>query len=151
LTFSVDADTYVNSGSPTTNYGSATTWRVDGSPDVHAFLRFIVQGTTGNTIKHVYLKVFANTSGTAGINAYVVSDNSWGENTVTYNTAPSLGALIGSSGSFASGTWVTIDVTSDITGDGTYSFGITTPGSTAISFASKESGSNAAQLIVSFQ
>ncbi len=150
LTFNVGADTYVNSGSPTTNYGSATTWRVDGSPDVHAFLRFTVQGTNGTPITHAYLKVFANTSSTAGINALVVSDNSWDENTVTYNTAPPLGSLIGSAGAFAGGTWVTIDVTSYITGDGTYSFGITTPGSTAVSFASKESGSNAAQLILTF-
>jgi chitodextrinase len=151
LTFNVSADTYVNAGSPTSNYGSSATWRVDGSPDVHALLRFTVQGTLGAPILHAYLQVFANTSSNTGINALVVSDNSWDENTVTYDTAPPLGALIGSAGAFPTGTWVTIDVTSYITGDGTYSFGITTPSSTATSFASKESGSNAAQLILVFQ
>ena len=81
LTINVGADTYVNSSFPTTNYGAATTWRLDGSPDVHAYLRFTVQGTGGLTVKHAYLKVYANTSSTIGVNALVVSDNSWGENT----------------------------------------------------------------------
>jgi chitodextrinase len=151
LTINVGEDTYVNSSYPNNNYGSATSWRVDGSPDVHALLKFTIQGTSGATIQHVYLKVFANTGSSAGINVLAVSDNSWGEKTVTYNTAPPLGALIGSAGAFTSGTWLTIDITSFITGDGTYSFGITTPGATAISFASKESGSNAAQLIINLQ
>ena len=35
-----------------------------------------------------------------------------------------------------------------ITGEGTYSFGITTPGSSTLSFSAKESGANAAQLVV---
>ena len=62
LTFTVGADTYVNSGSPTSNYGSATVWRVDGSPDLHAYLRFTVQGLAGYSIQSAYLKVYANSS-----------------------------------------------------------------------------------------
>jgi chitodextrinase len=150
MTFSVGADTYVNSGSPTSNYGSATVWRADASPDLHAYLRFTVQGTGGTPIKHAYLHVFANTSSSVGINALTVADNTWGEKTVTYNTAPPLGILLGSSGSYPSGSWVTFDVSSYITGDGTYSFGITTLGSTTLSFASKESGANVAYLVISF-
>jgi len=151
LTFSVGADTYVNSSYPTTNYGSATVWRVDGSPDVHAYLRFSVQGFGGTPVKHAYLHVFANTSSSAGINALTVADKSWDEHTVTYNTAPALGSLLGSSGSYPSGSWVTFDVSSYITGEGTFSFGITTLGSTSLSFASKESGANVAYLVVAFQ
>ncbi len=151
LTFNVGADTYVNSGSPTTNYGSATVWRADGSPDLHAYLKFTVQGTGGTPIKHAYLHVFANSSSSAGINALTVADNTWGELTVNYNIAPALGTLLGSSGSYPSGTWITLDVSSFVTAEGTYSFGITTPGSTQLSFASKESGVNVAYLVVTFQ
>ena len=151
LTFTVGADTYVNSGSPTTNYGSATVWRVDGSPDIHAYLRFTVQGTNGTPIKHAYLHVFANSSSTAGINAMVVADNTWGEKTVTYSNAPPLGSLLASSGSYPAGTWLTLDVSSYVTAAGTFSFGITSLGSTQLSFASKESGVNIAYLVVTFQ
>ena len=129
LTFTVGADTYVNSGSPTSNYGSvyclAGGWL---SLTYMLTCSFTVQGTGGTPIKHAYLHVFANTSSTAGINALTVSDNTWGELTVNYNNAPALGTLLGSSGSYPAGTWMTIDVTSYVTGEGTYSFGITTPG-----------------------
>ena len=140
LTFSVGADTYVNSGSPTMNYGSATVWRVDGSPDLHSYLRFTVQGLAGYAIQSAYLQVYANSSSSLGINALNVADNSWGENTVTYNTAPALGSVIGSSGAFASGSWVAINVSTYVTGEGTYSFGITTPGSSTLSFSAKNRG-----------
>jgi len=39
-------------------------------------------------------------------------------------------------------------VTAYIAGNGTYNFGLTTPSSTAISFASREAGANAPQLII---
>jgi len=146
LIFNVGADTYVNSSNPTTNYGSAIVWRTNSSPVLNGYLRFTVQGLAGYTVQHAYLKVYANSSGSAGIKSLAVADNSWGENTITYNNAPPMGAVLGTSGAFTSGTWVTIDVTSYITGEGTYSFGITTPGTTQISFAAKESGVNAAQL-----
>lgn len=148
LTFITGADTYVNASSPSQNYGSATVFRVLNSPDEHAYLRFTVQGLAGYPVMHAHLLVYANTSSNIGINALAVSDNTWDENTVTYNTAPALGALLGSSTTFTSGGWVSIDVTPYVTGEGTYSFGITTPGSTTLSFAAKESGANAAQLIV---
>jgi chitodextrinase len=148
LTFTVGADTYVNSGSPTSNYGTVNIWRVDGSPVLQAFLRFTVQGLEGYPVQHAYLHVYAETKSNIGINALTVADNSWDENTVNYNTAPTLGNLLGASGSFTSGSWVTFDVSQYITGEGTYSFGITTPGSSTLKFASKESGVNMAQLII---
>ena len=77
-----------------------------------------------------------------------VADNTWNENTITYATAPPLGVQLASSGVYAAGTWVTMDVTPYITGEGTYSFGITTPDSSTKSFAAKESGINSAQLVI---
>ncbi len=151
LTFTTQADTYVNASYPDTNYGSATVFRVLSSPDLHALQRFTVQGLAGYPVMHAHLLVYANTSSSAGISALAVADNTWDENSVTYNTAPQLGALLGSSTSFSSGSWVSIDVSSYITGEGTYSFGITTPGTTTLSFAAKESGANAAQLVVDLQ
>jgi len=141
------ADAYVNSGSTTTNYGSWTTLRADASPDVHSYLRFNVQGLSGN-VSRATLRIFANSSSSVGCNANIVSDNTWTESTVNYGNAPSVGGAIGSSTPFGTGVWFTIDVTTYITGNGTYNLGLTTPSSTAISFASRESGANAPQLII---
>jgi hypothetical protein len=124
---------------------------VDGSPDVHSYLRFNVSGVGGGTIASAHLLIYANSSGNQGIKAQAVADNSWGELTMNYTNAPALGSVLASSAVFTTGSWVTLDVTSYVTGDGTYSFGITDPSATAISLASRESGTNAPQLIINFK
>jgi hypothetical protein len=143
------ADTYVNAGSTGSNYGSATTLRLDSSPDVHAYLRFSVSGLSG-TISQVRLLLYANNSDSKGIQAWAVADNSWGEKTMNYTNAPALGSQLATSAAFASGVWVSLDVTSYVTGNGTYSFGVTNPNATAISVASRESGANAPQLVITY-
>jgi hypothetical protein len=150
VTFIPVADTYVNAGSTTTNYGSSTTMRLDSSPDNHAYLRFSLSGFANTTINKVLLKLYANNTDSSGIRAFSVADNTWGELTMNYTNAPALGAQLASSGSFSSVGWVTLDVTSYITGDGTYSFGVTNLSSTAISVNSRESGANAPQLIITY-
>jgi cell division septation protein DedD len=147
FTFISVADAYVNSGSTTTNYGSVTTLRADASPDVHSYLRFSVQGLSGN-VSRATLRIFANSASTIGCNANSLNNNTWTESTINYSNAPALGGVIGSSTPFGIGVWITLDVSAYINGNGTYNFGLTTPGSTAISFASRESGANAPQLIV---
>jgi chitodextrinase len=151
LAFAPEADTYVNFDSPGSNYGSSTTFRADGSPDVHAYLRFNVQGLAGKQIVRAQLKIYCNGSTSQGIRALQVADTGWGERTVNYTNAPALGGQIASAPSISAGTWATLDVTSSITGDGLYSFGITTPSSTAQSFPARESGANIPQLVIDVQ
>ena len=148
VTFIPVADTYVDSANPTTTHGTATTLRMDGSPDVHAYLRFTVSGFSGS-ITQVRLLLLANNSDSSGIRAWAVADNTWDELTTNYSNAPALGSQLASLGSFAAG-WVTLDVTSYITGNGTYSIGVTNLSSTAISVASRESGANAPQLVITY-
>jgi acid phosphatase type 7 len=147
VTFTPVADTYVDSSNPGANFGSATTMRLDASPTVDAYLRFTVSGLSGS-ISQVRLLLHANNSDSQGIRAFAVANNTWGELTTTYTNAPALGSQLASSGSFASGVWVSLDVSSYVTGNGTYSFGVTNLSSTAISIASRESGANAPQLVV---
>ena len=123
---------------------------MDGSPIVNSYLRFTVSGLSG-TITQVRLLIHANSAGSQGIRAVAVADNSWGETTITFNNAPALGSVLATSAAFVSGATVTLDVTGYITGNGTFSFGITDPTATAISLASRESGANAPQLIIDTQ
>jgi hypothetical protein len=148
ITFIPVADTYVNAGSTTTNYGSSTTMRLDSSPDVHAYIRFTISGFSG-TIAQVKLLLLANNSDSSGLRAWAVSDNTWNELTMNYTNAPALGSQVASIGSFAAG-WITLDVTSYITGNGTYSIGVTNLSSTAISVDSRESSANSPQLVISY-
>ena len=147
FTFISNADAYVDSSNPAVNYGSITTLRVDGSPVVQSYLRFNVQGLNG-AVTRATLRVFANSAASSGYDVRSVSNNTWVESTITYNNAPPVGGVLGSSGSISSGAWISIDITSYITGNATYNLGLTTAGSTAISLASRESGANAPQLII---
>jgi hypothetical protein len=150
LTFNPSADAYVDAGAPSTNHGSKTQLRVDGSPVVRSYLRFDVQGAAGAVIRAT-LRIFANSASTVGYEIRSVSNNTWGELTITYNNAPAVGSLLGTASNFSSATWTMVDITPYITGNGTYTLALSTSGSTAISFASREVGNNAPQLVVESQ
>jgi hypothetical protein len=148
LTLRPAADAYVDWSRPSSNFGTATFLRTDGSPVQRSYLRFSVQGLDGRAIKRVRLLLHANSSFTSGLNSSIVSSNSWGETTINYSNMPALGSNIASVTTASSGQWVTFDVTSYVKAAGTYSFAITTTGSTSISLASRESGTNSPKLIV---
>jgi hypothetical protein len=114
---------------------------------VRSYLRFNVQGLNGR-VARVTLRIFANSAANSGCVANIILDNTWSETGINYNNAPPLAGALGSSGSFGAGAWISMDVTAHITGDGAYSIAVTTPGSTAISLASREAGANAPQLII---
>ena len=120
---------------------------MDGSPFVRSYLRFNVQNLTGR-VTRATLRIYANSAASSGCVANIVGDNTWTETGLTYSNAPVLGGALGSSGSFGTGLWISMDVTAYITGNGTYNLALTPPGSTAISLASKEAGANAPQLII---
>ena len=147
FTFTSIADSYVDSSNPTINYGTATTFRVDGSPIVRSYVRFSVQGLNG-TVTKATLRVFANSASSSSLVANSLSDNTWSETTINYNTAPPIGSSLGSVSPITAGVWISINITSYITGNGTYSLVLNTPGGTAVSLASRESGANAPQLVV---
>jgi chitodextrinase len=150
LTFPPVADTYVSASSPTTNYGNATTFRLDASPDLHSYLRFQVQGTMGVPITRATLKIYTNTTSSLGVQALGVSNTTWGETTTNYNNAPALGSVLTTSGAVTANTWVSLNITPYITGDGTYSLGVQTTSTSAMSFPSKEAATNKPQLILEF-
>jgi hypothetical protein len=98
-------------------------------------------------ITRVTLRVYANSASTVGYDVRNVT-SSWSETTIAYNNAPPFGTVISSSGSFGGGVWTNVNLTSLVTGNGTYNIVLTTASSTAVSLASRESGANAPQLII---
>jgi hypothetical protein len=148
LTFKPVADSYVDGSRARTDFGTSNALRVDASPVVNSYLRFTVQGLGLRPISHVRLLIYAYSASFKGIDVKAVADNTWGEKTITASNAPALGNTLDTSQAVATRTWVTFDVTSYITGEGTYSFGLSTTGKTAISLASRESVVNSPRLIV---
>ncbi len=146
-TFTPFADAYVTKKYPNRNYGTALILRTDTSPVYRSYLRFSVQGLTG-TIQSVKLRVYAKTASSVGYDVRAVANNSWGERTIAYNTAPPVGSIVNTSGAFRKASWTAVDVTSLVSGNGSWSFALTGRDATLSSFASRESGATAAQLVI---
>ena len=148
LTFLPVEDAYIASGSPTTNYGSATTLQVDNSPIKHFLIKFDVTGLNSRQVVSAKLRLYNVDPASKGGDFYAVSDTSWQEETLTWNNAPAaLTNLLASLGSVSAGNWYEIDITSLITGDGTYSLRISSTSSDGADYSSKE-GANPPHLII---
>ena len=148
VTFTPVADTFVNSNSPTKNFGAAPTLQVDGSPTQIAYLRFNVTGLSG-AVQSARLRLeVVNASGFGG-SIYSISDNSWGEGTVTFDTRPVIdGPALAALGKVAVGDIVELDVTAAIPGNGTYSFAMDSNNSNGADYRSREAVTNPPVLVI---
>ena len=144
VTFNPVADAAVLSNRPD-NIFSGTILATDGSPIINSYLRFDVQGIA--SVSSATLRLFAGTSSSIGIDVAGVSDNNWLESTLTYNNAPSSGAVIGNATAVSAGSWVEVDVTSYITGNGLVSFMISSADTNRQNFDSREAA-NPPQLVI---
>jgi len=79
---------------------------------------------------------------------YPISNNSWGETTVTYNTRPVIdGPALSALGAVSVGDIVEFDVTAAISGNGTYNFATASNNSDGVYYRSRET-SNPPLLII---
>ena len=148
LSFAPIDDAYIASGSPSTNYASVTSLQVDNSPIKHILIKFTVSGLSGKQVSSAKLRFYNVDPSSKGGDFYPVSDNSWQEGTVTWANAPAAQTnLLASLGSVSPGNWYEVDLTSLITGDGTYSLRISSTSSDGADYSSKE-GANPPQLVI---
>jgi Calcineurin-like phosphoesterase len=142
------ADAYTDDSKATTNYGTSTSLRFDGSPIVRSFLKFDLSGVAG-TITKATLRVYANTASGSGYSVGGTS-TAWTETGITAANAPAVGAAVGSSGAVAANSWTSVDVTALISG-GQLSLAMSGLNTTAVRLSSRESGSaTAPQLVLEF-
>jgi hypothetical protein len=154
LYFSPGGDAQVNSGSPTKNYGGVATLRArDEATDYRFFLKFAVGGLAG-AVRSAKLRLFVTDASPNGGALYGVSNDllgsstPWSEAALNWSNAPALGTSpVATAGSVAVGTWVELDVTPLVTGNGTYSFGVSSSDTNSVYYSSKE-GTNPPVLVV---
>ncbi len=145
------ADTYVASDAPGTNFGTRGNYWLDSSPNRRILMKFNVSGLTGPVTSaklRMHVDNVTDAQSPGGGTYRLMSNTSWTETGATWNSQPAIdGVTLGSMGSVARNTWVELDVTGKITGNGTYSIGVTTTQSNGAAFDSRESGSLAPQLV----
>ncbi|HSF16394.1 MAG TPA: Calx-beta domain-containing protein [Vicinamibacteria bacterium] len=154
IQFQPSADAYVDSKSPTANFGSAPDLqlRAHQKQTLRSYLRFDVTGLGATPISSVKVQLFL-TQGSAGstVGLLLPGGTTWSETTITWETAPPIGGVsLGSPQSIVGG-WIEIDVTGLVNGNGTYTIALTdsTPG--RVSYASRESGTTAPVLVFEVQ
>jgi hypothetical protein len=148
LTIAPAADAYVDSGEANRNFGTSQIVRTDANPEQRTYLRFVVQGVAGRTITQAVLRIYANGSSKTGFRVQGVPDNNWSEASINYNNQPRTSGEIAVSGAHSHSTWLAVDITQYIQGDGTYSIALLTDSTKPVSYPSREAPANQPQLVV---
>jgi hypothetical protein len=139
----------VSAAAATTNYAT-TNLRADGgtNPAVESVLRFTVTGAPAGSVRTAKLRVYAYT-GTVDGPAVFTTNPAWTETAINWNNRPPhTSANTDDKGNVPANTWVEYDVTSFVTGDGTYSFGLSTTSSDGIDIYSREAATLRPELVV---
>ncbi|MEO6989071.1 MAG: DNRLRE domain-containing protein [Aquihabitans sp.] len=148
VTFTAIADVNARSSSPTKNYGTSTTLRTRGGSDplYTTFLRFDVAGI-GKPVASARLRLYV-TDGSRDAGTVTATSTGWGETTLTWNNAPpGTGPTLATLGRTTAGTWIDVDVTAAVAGNGDVAFRLAGTTTDSAYFGSRES-TTAPQLVV---
>ena len=147
LTFITSADARVVQSSPSTNYGTSTNLQADGDSGIAqiSYIHFATTGISG-PIRSVKLRVFCTTNGTTNGPAVYLANSNWiesGTGGITWNNRPTLsGGVVDNKTSIGTNSWVEYDVTSLVTGNGTYTFALVADSNDGVVFSSREGASD---------
>jgi hypothetical protein len=145
ITFIPVADSVVMSNRSTTNFGTSVSLSNNDWPIFLSYLRFDVQGLTG-TVSSATLRIYLD-KGSAAFTVAGVADNSWTETGITYSNAPATGSVINGSGSVQAGSYIEVDITDYLLGNGTINLALIPDGFGRNTYSSRE-GANPPELVI---
>lgn len=142
------ADSYVEERFPDATHGSEDRIRIDGHFPQTAYLRFDLTGLTG-VVQSAVIELDVRNESNVGGTIHSVSDNTWDENTLTFNNSPVIdGPALDTLGPVAKNDIVQMDVTQAINGGGIYSFAIVSSSTNGVQYRSREGLTGTPVLIV---
>ena len=143
LSFTPDADAWIQEDLPNSNHGADVDLEIDSSPVVqNTLIRFTVSGVGSGSVlgAKLRLRVTNPSGGSTTARVFPAMGNNWSESAVTWSNAPpaDTNRVLGTLGPVVSGQSYDIDLGSHITGDGTYSLRIQSGSSDGTQYSSKE-------------
>lgn len=146
LSFAAAHDGFVDSAYPTRSYGAATALRVrDAASDMNSYLKFNVTGVAAAPQKAT-LRLYVTDAGPNGgalyqvANDYLGTATPWLESGLQWRNAPAVGVTpLAAAKPATRNQWLEFDVTSAVTGNGTYSFALSGGTTDVVVYASGES------------
>jgi pectate lyase len=142
-TFTSSGDAWVNEASPSTNYGTNSRLEVGLNPGERAYVKFNVTNLNGPVVS-AKLKLHTSTSGSVtGGQVYRAANTTWSETGITWSNQPgTTGSALATVEPAPGDTWLSWDVTSAVTGNGTYAFVVTATSSDGFILYSEEEATN---------
>lgn len=146
------ADSYVESSTPSTNYGSSSRLIADASPTRQALLRFDLTGVTGplQTARlRLHVANVTDAGSSSGGTIARVAETAWTESGVTYANRPTgWGTTVATIGAVTRNTWVEVTVTPAVTLGGVVTLGVRSSSTDGAYYDSRQTGATAPQLVV---
>ena len=147
-------DAYVQSNSPKGKFGNKPTLRVrDAAADTLAYLKFDVAGLSGPPAAAT-LRLYVTDAGPDGggvysvANTYRTGGGPWTEGGLRWGNAPLIGgAALDTAGAVARQTWVELDVTPAVGGNGVVSFALRNASANLVAYSSSE-GARPPELVI---
>ena len=134
------ADAYIRWNKTGQNFGTQSQLQVRNG-QYRSYLKFVVTALTAAP-SSVRLRLWVTDASPNGGSCFLVG-NTWTETGITWNNAPAIpGTAISTIGAAAVGTWVECNVTSVVTGNGTYSFALSGGNNDVASYASRETAND---------
>ncbi len=125
LTFTPEADTWVDQSRPTMAFGTSSQMRADTSPVSNSFIRFRVSGVAGRRVTGARLRLYQRDASRTGGRVFSMSSKTWLES-MTWNTRPAIdGAKLAEFGAVVAETWYEVPLAgTPVTGDGVVALAI---------------------------
>jgi hypothetical protein len=142
-TITVAEDTYVSQGTPNTTHGAYAYLATNAAPgERRLYVKVTVDGIpTQATGVSATLRLWGQTTSDSVFTVRQVP-STWTEGGLTWNNQPALGATVTSRTGATAGQYNDLNVSSYVTGNGTYAMAIMASTTTQIKFTSKESTAN---------
>jgi calcineurin-like phosphoesterase family protein len=142
-------DAYVAGDIPGGNFGQASDLQTDTNPTRKSYIKFNLQSLAGRPISLARLRMFVTDRSGVTQNINEIADNTWTENTLTFNNRPGSGTTVKTFVPSANG-WVEVEMTSYITArlGSIVSLAIEATGGNSYGFNSAEAGLNRVELVI---
>jgi acid phosphatase type 7 len=144
-------DTYTSQNNAASPHGGNASLTVNAAPgERRAYLKFTVTGVPdGSTEVGAVLRLRSSTASSGTFTVWSVA-TTWSQSTLTWNNQPELGTVVTSRTGLTAG-YNDFDLSSHVTGNGTYAVAITKSSTTQTKFDSKEAANGTPpQLVVSW-
>ncbi|MEE8370369.1 MAG: DNRLRE domain-containing protein, partial [Dehalococcoidia bacterium] len=150
MSFTAVEDASIVSTDPDSNFGSASSLRVENNPAAEwALLKFHLTGIPRDArVTSATLRLYAVSDAADAGSVYAIEED-WSETGVTWANAPAVGRKLADlPGPAQAGSWIEVDVTPDVAGGADLDLYVMSWGSDPVTYASREAKSTAPTLRV---